>query len=522
MNAVEAVNQPSLPRHLVGRRGGSALPAGGASASRIMRNGTFSLVTQVLQTVLNLAVFAILARALGKELFGEYVTFWTLIMVVQLVVEAGMTTLLTCKIVQAPERWQEVVGEAADLCVAVTLASAGVFLVLGAGWVCLARDWAVFPCCVAAGLACSVIQVQRFSTGVFRAFDRFDEENLARLGQSLLYTLLVVALVELRVAGVSSVLVMLAVSFVVADAFLLVRLKRFGRFTWRFSPALAWKWIREAFPLGVGDIVRGPFWQIDLLLLGLLQPLAVVGIYSVGSRPLLPLYWLPRSVLTAAFPSLARMAGKPEQLLQKVSNSIRLLWVISLPLAAGSAICADSIVYILGGQEYSEAALLLAILMWKVPLVFGAMPLRYLFTAVGQQHAYGRLVIAAFFLELLASLALIPWLGYFGACISTLLAELVFTVAGLVLCRQTVGALDYRPLGAALLAVGAMGAVLAAARWSVQSPLALLPLLVVATLVYLAVCLLLGALRWEEVRPLARRLTGHWPVRSSIPSRLDG
>jgi O-antigen/teichoic acid export membrane protein len=270
----------------------------------------------------------------------------------------------------------------------------------------------------------------------------------------------------------------------------------------------------------VGDIVRGPFWQIDLLLLGLLQPLSVVGIYSVGSRPLLPLYWLPRSVLTAAFPSLARMAARPEQLLQTVCNSVRLLWVISLPLAAGSAACADYIVYILGGREYGEAALLLAILMWKVPLVFGAMPLRYLFTVVGKQHPYGRLVIAAFFLEVLVSVALIPWLGFFGACIGTLLAELVFTVASLVLCQQTVVALNYKPLGAALLAVGAMGAVLAAARWSVQSPLALLPLLVLATTLYAALCLLLGALRWEEVRPLARMLKCRWPVRSRTSARF--
>ena len=44
-------------------------------------------------------------------------------------------------------------------------------------------------------------------------------------------------------------------------------------------------------------------------------------------------------------------------------------------------------------------------------------------------------MVLAFVLEAVLEIALIPWWGYLGACTGSLVAEVVFAVAGLTACQ---------------------------------------------------------------------------------------
>src|SRR5688572_20853976 len=102
-----------------------------ASVHRILRNSAFNLATQGLYGVFHLAVVFALARALGKGLLGSYYTIYAVVLVVQLVVEAGVGTLLTRRIARTPAAWREVAAEGAGLFTAIAIISA--VAVLGVG-----------------------------------------------------------------------------------------------------------------------------------------------------------------------------------------------------------------------------------------------------------------------------------------------------------------------------------------------------------------------------------------------------
>src|SRR5205085_8734527 len=108
--------------------------------------------------------------------------------------------------------------------------------------------------------------------------------------------------------------------------------------------------------LGLGDVVRGLTWQVDTILLRLLQPAAAVGVYSIAYRPLGPLNWVPRAVLTAMFPSFARLAeGDRPGLGRAFAASARLMWLVSLPIAVSIFVGAEPIIAVLAGPQYLEA-----------------------------------------------------------------------------------------------------------------------------------------------------------------------
>jgi len=504
---------------------GAKSPAGarsaepGISTDRILRNGTFNLAAQGVYALVYVAVIIALARGLSQVAFGTYFAIFALILVVQMLLEAGIGTVLTWRIAQAPEHCQETVAEAGSLFAGIGVASATVFLSLGAIWAWWRNDPALLICGTAAGVACAAIQVQRFSAAVFQAFETFHVDNLAKVVQVAIFAALVLGLVWGGWANLESVLAGLAASHVVAAGVLLVSL-------WRQHPDLAWCWARPRFrqwlgqagPLGAGEVVRGLTWQLDTLLLAAWQPATVVAIYSIAYRPLGPLQWLPRAVLTAAFPAFARLAGGNHAALQRAfATSTRLLWVISLPIAVGICICAEPIVQCLAGPSYLEAAVPMRFLIWITVFAFLSYQFSFLLAALGQPRAYLRLVLMIFTVKAVLEAALIPYWGYFGACAGSLVGELLFTAAGLLLCRHLgVNALNGRSLAAAALAAAGM----AAALWPARG--LALPLLVLAgagaTGLYVVLCAGLGALRREELRHFLQIFT----IRSRSPKGLPG
>src|SRR5207248_182265 len=159
------------------------------------------------------------------------------------------------------------------------VASLCLFLGLGSLWAWWHANPGAMLFCAAAGVACAGIQVQRFCAGVLHAFEEFREENSARILQGTLFAGLVVAGVGWGGMQVAGVLGLLAASHIAAALFLLGALqRRWQCLSWRLTILQAKDWLKEAVPLGLGDVVRGLTGQVDTILLGLMQPAAVVGI----------------------------------------------------------------------------------------------------------------------------------------------------------------------------------------------------------------------------------------------------
>jgi O-antigen/teichoic acid export membrane protein len=472
------------------------------SVHRILRNGTFNLAAQGLNAAFNIGFVWILGNHLNKEGIGAYYAVFAWIMVIQQLAETGTSLLLTRRLIQKPDHYAETVAEATGLFGAIGLASILGLAGVGAVRAGISHDPEVLSYFIVAGVACAFIQVQRFAAGIFRAHELFGYENLGRILQGGLLAGLAWLMVEMKMASVASMVAMLAVSHGLAGLFLVSGLwTKLTRRAPRLNLALAKDWLREAIPLGLGDVTRNATWQLDTLMLDWLQPEAVVGIYSIAYRPLGPLNWLPKAVLAAAFPSFARMAaGDRASLRTAFANSTRLLWIISLPLAIAVCAGAEFLIAFLA-PDCGEAVVPMRILIWVAVLSFLSTQFRFVFAAVGQQNILARLVIGTFLIEAVVELVLIPFWGYFGACAGTLAGEMFFTVAGLYVCRRLeLGEPDWGALLRAGVAAAGMGAWLWLAHGG--SLASLLLNLAGASTLYLILCIALRALHWREVQRL--------------------
>jgi O-antigen/teichoic acid export membrane protein len=471
------------------------------ASQRIVRNSAGNLLALAVNAFCNLLVVFALARYLGKELLGQYFTVFAVLMAVQMILESGITTMLTCRIVQCPDIWRRTVAEATGLLVLVVMASVGSMAGIGFAWSRWRDDPTMYGPYLAASFACAALQVERFCSAVFRAFEQFRYENIGRVIQGTFFGGSVIGCCMLGIASPAVAMAMLGVSHVAAAIFLIMKLQlRWRCLGWRLDLSVVKDWLREAVPIGMGDVVRRLTWQLDTLLLGAMQSPGVVGIYSVAYRPLGPLNWVPRAILTAAFPSFARMAATDRESLDRIfANSTRLLWVISLPIAIAICLSAKPLILFLAGSEFLESATPMQVLIWISTLSFLSIQFRFLYTAVGRQQLFARLALVIFLIEAAIEALLIPFWGYMGACAGSLVGELVFTLAGLAFCSYFgLGRIPWAPMFRAGLAGFVMGAIIWPGRD--LSLIKIIPLIAVASLVYVLLCILLGALHWVEVR----------------------
>ena len=474
---------------------------------RIARNGAIGLSASLGHTLLTLLALAILARALGREGLGLYFTVFVISVVLQLVLEAGVTTIITMRVSRAPGRWRQTGAEAAGLLAVAVVGSLLAGTAVACGWSSWRGQEAFGLLGIATGVTCAAMQIEQFGFGVFRGFERFEFEGLAKLVQGGSFVLLVWLFVGHAGGRLPAAVSCLAASHTLAALVVLGIVAGKWPIGWPvFHLAVARDWLADALPLGVGIMLRRLTLQLGHILLAMMQPLAALGLYNVAIRPLGPLNLVPQAAASAVFPHLARSAGHDLAGLRKVfAASVRLLLVVSLPVAASVWLLADHVVLLLAGPEFAAAAAPMRVLGGVLVLSYPSAQFRFVLTALGKQALFWRLVAATLAAELVLETTLIPAYGYLGACWGFLLGEVGFLVAGLVLCQRCgLHGLEWRGMAKAVVVAVALAAVCwPAVRLAL--PWQLLTLLA-ATSVYLAVCLGIGAVTPGEARRLARLL----------------
>jgi O-antigen/teichoic acid export membrane protein len=479
------------------------------SGQQILQNGVMNLAVQLLYAGLQLVIVFLLVRQLGAADLGRYYTLVATILTAQLVIEGGAGTVLTQQLARSGADWKDRVDGATGLFGVIMLVSMFGFVVTGAVWTCVDGSGIWVICLLAAGISCGAMQVQRFCISIFQASELFRPENVAKMLQIAMFLSLLLCLLAGTAVNLGSVFLSHAISHIAASIYLFATLRRYtGPLAWRLNLAMAARQWFEAIPLGIADVLRRLTWQVDTIVLALLTTPGVVGVYSVAYRALGPLNWIPRALLSAAFPSLARTAGDREKTSRAFARSTRLLLVISIPIAVAVCACAEPLVEILAGRGFEEAAELMKILIWTIVLSFTSVQFRFLFTALKQQRVFVWLTALVLLFKVILEVLLIPSLGYYGACLGSLAAESALFVGGLLVCRSLgVEGVEWRAVGRALLA----GMIIAALLWTARgSGLVVLGLaLVLAAVLYMALCAALGAVKRDEIEQyvlLLRRL----------------
>ena len=223
--------------------------------------------------------------------------------------------------------------------------------------------------------------------------------------------------------------------------------------------------LRAAFPFGVIGLTLGISYRFDTVLLNIFSGDAPTGHYNAAYNLVFALVTLSNVLNTALYPSLSRQAvTNPDSLPKIYERLLRYLLLVALPIAVGGFILARPLVGFLFGPEYGPSAVLLAILIWVVPLMFLSEFLGYVVVIAGREALVARAIIISSSVNIVANLLLIPRYGVLAAATITVITELVLVGQYLWLMRDLLGQMRWGALARSGAAVITMATLVYAIR----------------------------------------------------------
>jgi O-antigen/teichoic acid export membrane protein len=282
----------------------------------------------------------------------------------------------------------------------------------------------------------------------------------------------------------------------------LIRRLQLGGFHFRIDPKTWPSLIRASLPFALSSIALTYSFNVDTVILGFFYSSGVVGWYNAAYKLVFNLTSITGGFQRAITPSFAREnMTNPERVHHMARLGIQGLLLIALPVTVGVSLLSGRIVDLLYGAAFAPSSLILAIIIWDVPLLTFNAFCGNLTTALGLERPASRIYLASTLIGIALYILLIPPFGMVAAAGVTVFMDSLTATRFFLLLRTHI-ALDQitRKLGLTLLSAGLMGGVVI-----LTSSFELIFVILAGMLTYGALVLAFDLFNWSLLFTTARR-----------------
>jgi O-antigen/teichoic acid export membrane protein len=403
------------------------------AALRIGRNFSFRIAAQVFSALVNVAAMVMLGNTLPAGDYGAYAFYYALIALVASIADGGVGLITTREIARHRIDGPRLLGDALLVKGAVSLLLLAV--VAAGAFAFLPRPQAVLVTLVTATGLLDFSQDPTVWT--LRAYERLNLEAVLLIVSQVVW-FGVLALALFAHTGLAGLLAAATVAYAIRLIVGLAVLSRgVCRARFHVDPARLKALVREGLPFGLAMFGVVLYGRIGLLVLKALSTRTDVAYYHVSYMLSQPFGFVASALGVAAFPVLSRNARRGESALRgALRRTTRVQLLITPPLTVGLFLLAHPIITDLFRKgQLGPAANGLRVMSLAIPLIFLNLTSRYALTAMDRQSDYLRGVIAGLIASVATGVALIPSLGYIGACVAAIAGELTIWFV----CQRTLG-----------------------------------------------------------------------------------
>jgi O-antigen/teichoic acid export membrane protein len=381
----------------------------------------FLLAAQVVYALFNVGAMVLLGNALAAKGYGEYAFYYALIPLIGSVCDAGIGIIVVRGIARDHSSGPRLIGDA----LLIKAAIAGLVLLVGVGtaWVTLDPTRATVITLVAVGAL--IAHGQDPAIWVFRAREKLHLEALMLLLSQIVWLPLLVVAVRSK-ASLPWLLAPLVLASAVRFATgAWIASKRLHRPEFRVDTASQRALLAEGLPFGAAMFGTVLYGQVGLLMLKAFATASDVAYFNVSFMLSQPLTIIAMVFGIAIFPMIARDSrGGGPALRRDLTLNFKWQVLFSVPLMVGLFLLARPVVSLLfRGRDFQPAARGLAVTSLGLVVFFLNISYRYVLAALDRQRQYFHAVLVGLAANVVLCAALIPRLGYLGACVAYLGGE---------------------------------------------------------------------------------------------------
>jgi len=273
----------------------------------------------------------------------------------------------------------------------------------------------------------------------------------------------------------------------------------------RFSLATAKYLVKEAYLFGISGLLANCYLWSGVVILSFMRSEADVGQYSAAFRLISVLYMLPYIVFIQVLAPMMFAWAKTDKpkLVAVYKASARYLLAVGMAIAVGMFVLSDLIIPLIYTDEFSPAAIALAIICWAVPLRFFAAAASTVLTVTDHLRLKIRLQATFAAVSIALSATFTYFWGYVGTAVATVATEALLALVYPVAAGSCLYRLDlFRDLKLDRLLIAAVFLGVVTRVLEHRVPISLVVFLGAAC--YIALMLILGILDEADLRLFKR------------------
>jgi polysaccharide transporter, PST family len=393
----------------------------------VLGNTGWLLLDKALRLLVGLAVTAWVARYLGPEQFGLFNYALALIALLAVLANAGLDLVVVRNIVRHPDEVESILGSAL-LLKALGSAIAVVFA-LAAAMLLSSGDSRFTWMVVLLALSLPAQALDPIELW-FRANLQARHAVIARNGAFLVVSVARVLLIFHEAPLVAFAWAVLLESWLAALGLITAYRLRGGHLlAWRAVARHVHELVQQCWPLLLSGVMVGIYLRIDQVMLGRMLGSEAVGIYSAGIFFSELWYVIPSAIVMSMAPVFAKTREIDPLLYQRqLERLFRWLALASYAAAATMTLISQTLVVLMFGAQYADAAGVLAVHAWTgVFVALGVASSQYLMLEDLNRISLQRTAVGAL-LNVALNLVLIPRYGPMGAAWATLMSYAVATL----------------------------------------------------------------------------------------------
>ena len=380
----------------------------------IARNSTYLLAASIIQKILNLVYFVLIARSFGPADQGKYSTALAFAALFSVAVDFGAAAVLTREIARDTSKASQYLSHILCFRIVVGIITYGV-IIAAASLIGYSGELQFLIALASISMVLDMVSTAVWA--VFRGFQNFKYEGRAIIGTNLVMVLGGCAFIFLKAPLYSLVAILIAASFanVLYGFFLLAtkyHIKLQFKITWPTLKSI----LLLALPFAGAAVFSRIYTNTDLVLLSRLSSEFSVGWYSAANKAILALQFIPAAITSALYPAMSQYwQREPARVGELFSRTCVLLLLFVLPIASGLALLAEPIVSLFYGSQYGPSVGTLQILSSALIFAFLIFPLGVLIAATNRQLANTAVLAGAALVNVVGNWICIPLFGLSGA-----------------------------------------------------------------------------------------------------------
>jgi O-antigen/teichoic acid export membrane protein len=369
---------------------------------------------------LTLLLFALLARLLGVEPYGELIAIVASTAILGTLAEFGFHTLLARSVARnRGTAWSDLMSALRRQFWIGPLMLAVLYGYMH--WADLSTS--SYPAGILVGLSVWCKSLKESMRGVSRGLSRFDLEALFLWTERLGLLLFSVAAIALG-GGLTAIgAAFLGVRALDMLAFFAVVRRVVGRST---GPSPSVRWL-AAWPFAISNLLFMMYYQVDVTMLAALATSREAGLYGAVYRFVDVLQVIPRLVIVVAFPGMAVAWSRDRiQFRHTLHRLQRVLFVVGVPVLLVVFLWSEALLVLAFGPDFAEGAAALRLVVIGNLFAFQSLLLAQAMQTSAHEQTLAAILTGTVLANIALNAVLIPERGVRGAAEATALTEALY------------------------------------------------------------------------------------------------